>query len=169
MKFWKRLNDLLNTPASENKNNKDIPLTTAALYDMARRRDIPVYDYPLEQVPSLSIMNDSGKCTVGLGMDLSGKEEHVCLAHEMGHCVMGAFYRVGSSGAVRGKCEYKADKWAIYHLVPPAALREALQQGVRQTWQLCEIFDVTEDFMRKALDFYACVRPEIFEEENSYV
>ena len=156
-------------PASENKNKKDIPLNTAALYDLAHRRAIDVYNYPLEQVPSLSIMDNRGSCAVGIRTNLSAREEHVCLAHEMGHCVTGAFYRVGTSGAVRGKSEYKADKWAIYHLVPPAALKQALREGLMQVWQLCEQFDVTEDFMRKALDFYACVRPEIFEEVSDYV
>ena len=147
-----------NTPVSE-KQNKHIPLSTEALYALAGQRNIPIYGFPLERVPSMSIMDAKGACAIALKKELAGKEEHVCLAHEMGHCVTGTFYRITTSGAVRGKSEYKADKWAIYHLIPPVALEQAIHCGISTPWHLAEHFDVTEEFMLKALDFYACVRP----------
>lgn len=145
------------TPSNNEKKNNS--LSTPALYELAAKRDIPVLPFALECAPSLSIMDDKGRCTVGIRPDLSGRVEHVCLGHEMGHCVTGAFYRVTTSAAVRGKSEYKADKWAIYHLIPPAALEKAVKEGITRPHELAEHFEVTEDFMLKALDFYACVRP----------
>ncbi len=138
---------------------KHKPCTTAALYEMAAKRGVPVYAFPLEHTPSLSVMDDKGRCTVGIRPDLERRMEHVCLGHEMGHCVTGAFYRITTSAAVRGKSEYKADKWAIYHLIPPGALADAVKQGLTHPYELAEYFEVTEEFMLKALDFYACVRP----------
>lgn len=146
-----------NTPS--NNRIKNEPLSTVALYELAAKRGVPVYAFGLEHTPSLSLMDDKGKCTVGIRPDLAGRQEHVCLGHEMGHCVTGSFYRITTSAAVRGKSEYKADKWAIYHLIPPAALRQAQQQGLTHPHELAEHFEVTEEFMLKALDFYACVRP----------
>ena len=144
---------------NEKNNRKNNPLSTDALYELAARRELPVLSFGLEQTPSLSIMDDNGHCTIGIRPDLSKRVEHVCLGHELGHCVTGSFYRITTSAAVRGKSEYKADKWAFYHLIPPAALEKALKEGITRPHELAEHFEVTEDFMLKTLDFYACVRP----------
>ncbi len=152
---------MLSTQSFNEKNNiqKNIPLSTVGLYELAAKRGVPVLPFALECAPSLSIMDERGRCTVGIRPDLSQKTEHVCLGHELGHCITGAFYRKSTSAAVRGKSEYKADKWAIYHLIPPVALEQALKEGLTHPYELAEHFEVTEDFMLKALDFYACVRP----------
>ena len=141
---------------NEKKNN---PLSTAALYELAAKRGVPVLPFELECAPSLSILDEKGQCTVGIRPDLMERMEHVCLGHELGHCVTGAFYRKSTSAAVRGKSEYKADKWAFYHLIPPIALEQAIKEGLTHPYELAEHFNVTEEFMLKAMDFYACVRP----------
>lgn len=145
-----------NLRTNEKKNN---PLSTAALYDLAAKRHIPVYSFMLSKVPSLSIMDEQGDCAVGMHPQLAGAWEHTCLGHELGHCVTGSFYNEYSSGAVRGKCEYKANKWAFYHLVPPVALKKVMQKGMTHPAELAEHFGVTEDFLLRAMDYYACVRP----------
>ncbi len=141
------------------KNNRNNPLSTAALYDLAAERNIPVVPFDLQLTPSMSIMDERGQCAVAMAKSLQGAREHTCLGHEMGHCVTGSFYTQYTSGAVRGKSEYKANKWAYYHLVPPLALRDAMNSGITQPWQLAEHFSVTEDFILDALDYYACVQP----------
>lgn len=146
-------------PNLHNNEKRNKPLSTAALYELAARRGVPVYRFDLKTVPSLSIMDEGGRCTVGLAPTLQGKEERLCLAHELGHCITGAFYNRSSSGAVRGKCEYKADKWAFYHLLPPAALEEAAGNGMTQPCELAEYFGVSEEFLLRAMDYYACVKP----------
>lgn len=141
---------------NEKKNN---PLSTLGLYELAAGRNVPVYPFPLRTVPSLSIMDETGQCAVAMAPELRGQEEKLCLAHELGHCIRGAFYNRYASGAVRGKCEYKADKWAFYHLVPPGALQQAMEAGLTQAWELAEHFDVPLDFLLRAIDHYACVKP----------
>lgn len=142
-----------------NNEKKNRPLSTAALYELAAGRGVPVYAFPLSHVPSLSIMDEQGQCVVGMAPDLRGREEKLCLAHELGHCITGAFYNRHSSGAVRGKSEYKADKWAFYHLLPPIAVQRAMEAGLTRPHELAEHFEVPEEFLLRALDYYACVHP----------
>ena len=146
-----------NTPNNNEKRNK--PLSTAALYELAARRRLQILTFALQKVPSLSVMDEGGECAVAVAPNLNTALEHTCLGHELGHCITGAFYNRHSSGAVRGKSEYKADKWAFYHLVPPVALERAMQNGITKPWELAEYFSVTEDFLLRAMDFYACVHP----------
>ncbi len=76
------------------------------------------------------------------------------LAHELGHCETGAFYSLDSAAETRGRCENRANRWAIKTLVPADELLSALQGGITDLWALAEHFDVTEDFMSKAVDYY---------------
>ena len=110
--------------------------------------------FDLPRTRSVALRDDTGRCAIGLDMSLSGRGERTHLAHELGHCMTGSFYESGSPPWYRGKCEYKADKWAILHLVPRSALLRAAAAGVTQRWQLAEMFGVTEEFMQKAIDFY---------------
>lgn len=81
-------------------------------------------------------------------------EENTCLAHEMGHCVNGAFYSPYSDLNVRKKYENCADKWAVEQLVPKEELEEAISEGCTEIWQLAERFNVTEPFIKKAICWY---------------
>lgn len=83
-----------------------------------------------------------------------GPEEYVHLAHELGHCETGSFYNVYASYDIRGKHETRADRWAIRHLVPKDALGVAVRNGITELWELADYFQVTEPFMRKAVEYY---------------
>lgn len=78
----------------------------------------------------------------------------VSLGHEMGHCMTDSFYVKGASLDVRQKHENRADKWAINRLVPVDEFDAAIADGCDSIWALAEHFNVTEDFMRKAVCFY---------------
>ena len=82
------------------------------------------------------------------------EEEKVLLAHEIGHIETGSFYNVYSKFDLRAKLERRADKRAIQILVPYSSLRRALRSGICEIWSLAEFFGVTEDFMRKVIEFY---------------
>ena len=56
-------------------------------------------------------------------------ERTVRLAHELGHCQTGAFYPIGAAPLTVARCERRADKWAITHLVTAEELREAARAG----------------------------------------
>lgn len=84
----------------------------------------------------------------------SGAEELVAVAHEGGHIATGATHRVNSPFDLVEKHEYKADKWAVQHLISEEELDDAVAEGHTEMWDLAEHFGVTEDFMRKAVCWY---------------
>lgn len=126
------------------------------LYQLADAEHIPVYSFDLPQTHSLSLMNNDGSCAVAIdpfGLN-STKDEKIRLAHELGHCVTGSFYNRYSDFDIKARSEYKADKWAIKKLVPEDELQNAFKQGIVEPWNLAEYFNVTEDFIIKAVNYY---------------
>lgn len=81
-------------------------------------------------------------------------EEKTALFHELGHCETGSFYNQFSPFEVQQKHETRADKWAIKKLIPKDELDEAVAAGYTQPWELAEYFDVTEEFIKKAVCWY---------------
>lgn len=126
------------------------------LYQLADAEHIPVYSFDLPQTQSLSLMNNDGSCAVAIdpfGLN-STKDEKVRLAHELGHCVTGSFYNRYSDFDIKAKSEWKADKWAIKKLIPKDELPAAFEQGYAEPWDLAEYFNVTEEFIIKAVNYY---------------
>ena len=80
-------------------------------------------------------------------------DETVKLAHEMGHCATGSFYNRWAACDVRQKHENRANRWAYRRLIPPEALEEAFRRGLREPWELAKHFNVTEPFLRDALEY----------------
>lgn len=97
-----------------------------------------------------------GQCFVGIDpFQLeSTADETVKLAHELGHCLRGGFYRRTSPYELCEKCEVLADRWAIEQLMPLPAVLAAMKEGCTEVWQLAERFGVTEGFVRTVLAAY---------------
>ena len=126
------------------------------LYAFAEERGIDVDWITMPQADSLSILMPGGSFCIALDpwkMHTLSKEI-VSLAHELGHCETGSFYNKYATLDIREKHEHRADKWAIEHLVPAADLRQAAREGHTELWDLAEYFDVTEDFMQKAVWYH---------------
>ena len=83
----------------------------------------------------------------------STAEARCRLAHEAGHCITGSFYNLYAPLDRRSKHERRADKWAVKKLIPKAELEAQLRQGL-EPYELAEYFNVTEEFIHKALEFY---------------
>ena len=83
-------------------------------------------------------------------------EERVHLAHELGHCMTGAFYSVRSPLNTRSRCERKANDYAIKKLIDEDELRKIIKEynGEIGIWDLADHFNVTEYFMKKAVEYY---------------
>ncbi|MBQ8248609.1 MAG: ImmA/IrrE family metallo-endopeptidase [Clostridia bacterium] len=82
-------------------------------------------------------------------------EERVHLAHELGHCMTGAFYSLYSPIDNRGYVERKANVYAIKKLINEDELKKIIKKyNDISVWELAEHFEVTEDFMRMALEYY---------------
>ena len=105
---------------------------------------------------SMSIFAEDGSCYIGMDEAIqdSGVQEIVHLAHELGHCATGSFYNRYSPFDLREKHERKADAWAIRRLVPEEDLMEAVGAGITELWELADLFDVTPEFMHKAVRYY---------------
>ncbi len=129
-------------------------MTITKLYDFAVQNNIDVFPFALNGCESLSLLED-GECFVAIDpyKIASNADEKVKLAHELGHCEMGAFYNVFSPFDIRSKHERTANKWAIKKLIPEDELKEACK-FCSNCWELSEYFGVTEDFMQRTLKYY---------------
>lgn len=131
-------------------------METLALYDIAKKQNIEVIQFPMNLNGSMSVMADSGACYIGMdaSVQTNAAEERVHLGHELGHCITGSFYNRHSPYDCRQRHENKADKWAIQMLVPVSELDTAITEGCCEVWDLADRFGVTEEFMKKAVCYY---------------
>ena len=126
------------------------------LYELAEQENIPVLPFPLSQTGSMSVMDDSGQCCVGMDPSVrdGGISERVHLSHELGHCLTGSFYNIYAAVDCRQRHENRANKWAIQALILVEELDDAIALGCTEVWELAERFQVTEDFIRKTVCWY---------------
>jgi hypothetical protein len=126
------------------------------LYVLAKQQNIEVIETSLPENGSLSIMDDSGNCYIGIDESVmdGGALEIVHMAHELGHCLTGSFYNRHTRFDVRQRHENRADKWAIHQTISVEDLDTAITSGYTEIWQLAEYFSVTEQFMQKAICLY---------------
>lgn len=126
------------------------------LYVLAEQQNIEVIEANLPENGSLSIMDDNGKCYIGIDESIMDGDalELVHMGHELGHCLTGSFYNRYTKFDVRQRHENRADKWAVRQLIPVVDLDEAVADGCCEIWELAERFGVTEQFMKKAVCYY---------------
>ena len=128
------------------------------LYRKAEELDIQVIQFPMASLQALSTPDN----IIGIDPDkLEDREELVCLAHEMGHCATGSFYTADAPMLARTRQEQRADRWAIRQLVPLEELKGLLRGGECRWDEAAEHFQVTEEFMRKAVAFYRDARDQL--------
>lgn len=101
-------------------------------------------------------MDLDGECFIAIDPNrIAGEDdERNKLAHELGHCLTGAFYNQYSNYDCRQRHENTADKWAIRNLVTVDELDDAIADGCCEIWELADRFGVAEDFMKKAVCYY---------------
>lgn len=134
--------------------------TIKRLMKIAKSHDIQVFGAHIPACASMSIVSDRRYyIAIDLNAAASSADLNVKAAHELGHCRTGSFYNIHSPYDVRAKHEYRADKWAVHELIPFDKYQEALRAGYTEVWQLAEFFDVTEDFIRRAIYIYQCEQP----------
>lgn len=131
---------------------------TISLYRLAEEKGVEVDFFPLRRAQSLSmpLPGRQGRCAIAMDPDklTTAADEKVKLCHELGHCLTGSFYNRYAPLDLRQRHELHADRWAVAQLVPREELTQALDRGLTQVWELADHFEVTEDFMRKALTHY---------------
>lgn len=128
-------------------------VTNNDLYGIAEKRGHVVVCESLTETPSLSLQTNK-RCYIAIDQRLNVQQEREALAHELGHCEYGGFYNRYSKYDIRAKAERRADKWAFAKLVPYGQLMQALRHGVTEVWDLAELFDVSCEFMQRAIAYY---------------
>ncbi len=124
------------------------------LMRLCEREEISVETNELNYCESFSFMLD-GSCFIVLDAKLPERlvKEHA--AHEVGHCIKGAFYNRNAALDLISQHEYRADKWAIETLVPREELEEQIgRNNLDSLYLLSEHFAVSEDFIKKACIHY---------------
>lgn len=123
------------------------------LYREADEAGIDVIWMSLRADRSMAIQIEDGSCAIGIDpwkMDTIAVET-VCMGHELGHCSTGSFYNRWAACDVRKKHENKADKWAVNRLIPLDEFDQAIADGYSNISALADRFNVTEEFMQKAV------------------
>ena len=131
-------------------------VTNDDLYGIAERRGHVVVCESLTETPSFSLQTNK-RCYIAIDQRLNVQQEREALAHELGHCEYGGFYNRYSKYDIRAKAERRADKWAFAKLVPYGQLMQAVRHGVTEVWDLAELFDVSCEFMQRAIAYYKTV------------
>lgn len=121
------------------------------LFEIAEKNNIDVDFIKTRELSSFSIPN-------AIAMDMSKMRDSADaathLAHELGHCMTGAFYSRYTPFDIKERAEYKADKWAITNLISFSELRFCFEHGITERYALAEHFGVNEDFIDKVLSYY---------------
>lgn len=126
------------------------------LYLEAESIGVDVYWIELKADRSMAVQLEDDTCAIAIDpwkMETIA-DETVCLAHELGHCKTKSFYNRHTKYDIIKKHENRANKWAIKHIIPADKLKEAMENGHTEIWDLSEYFNVTEDFMRMAVCWY---------------
>jgi len=126
-----------------------------SLYDELEEENVKFYLWDIGQEAAVTI-EINGR--YGVFLDYrnipTAAFENTLIAHEAGHIMTGSTHNLSSPFDLIKKHENRADKWAIKKLIPKDELDLAVKNGLREIWELAEHFNVTEDFMRKAVHWY---------------
>lgn len=138
--------------------------TKADFYKVAAENHVEVLCCPLPINGSMSV-ELCGKCYIGLDNSRPSTyaEEQARVGHELGHCLYGGFYSIKSPFDLVERHEVRADRWYIQHAIPKCVLFDLLRQG-RNTCEIAELLDTTEEYVRRAYYYYKS-NEESLEEE----
>jgi len=90
----------------------------------------------------------------------SAAEERVVLAEEMVHEERKLLYELGEDCnlpvriAERDRMEYKARKETIKKLLPVWKIKDCISRHITELWEMAEYLEVSEDFLKKAIEYY---------------
>lgn len=125
------------------------------IYDDYNRHDISLFPYMSSHIDAATI-EIGGQYAVFANFFKfkSIPELKLMLIHELGHCVTGATHKISSDYDLIEQHELKADKYAATKYLPPESLAAAFNAGYTQIWELAEWFDLPEEFISWAVDYY---------------
>ena len=124
-------------------------------YNYCKDNEIDVITYSGAPQPGVTIRDDG---YYGVFLDFSKIHSArllrgVCY-HEMGHAATGALHKVDSPYELVERSEYRAKRWSAEHFLNADAFRQAFADGCTQLWQLAEYFDLPEEDVAFALQYW---------------
>ena len=130
-------------------------MTLINAYTIAEKDNIDIISFDCPESKSLSLEIGKGRYCIGIDKNIKNTAKEITyVMHELGHCKTGSFYNRYSKLDVIGKHERRADTWAALGLMPPEDLRKAFQDGDTEAWQLAERFNITQEFVERAIKIY---------------
>lgn len=129
---------------------------TRSLFELSERHN-HLYLQPLKdsQIVSIAVLLPSGTAAWTVNPDgMSTKVYRDNVSHELGHAETGSFYTRLSAPTSREKCEETARRWQYENMIRYDELMDAFARGITTTWELSELFEMPEDFVRRAVEYY---------------
>lgn len=130
------------------------------LYDIADKENVSVINFKMK---NKAIIGRIGKkYCIGLNYSKisNSREEKEILAEELGHYYYDSLYSTFSSITEIQQKEYRAKKWKCKVLVSVNDLRNAIQKGYTNLYEIAEELCVSEETVKFAYNYY---------KENSYI
>ena len=128
--------------------------TLEKLCDYAHKRNINIYHSQLGFFKAMIVKQDHISIVIDRKAMQTASEERECLAHELGHYETHTYYTVNTNLECIGQREYFANRWAVMKLLPFHTLKEAIVSGKTEIWELSELFELSEDVIRTAIEIY---------------
>ena len=134
------------------KQGRKQSMTIEQLYDIAASKGIEIDDVPMRELRAVSF--PEGWIAIDKRKFCSEAELKCELAHEIGHCETGSFYRGGAQTRERDKNERSANFYAAELLLPMSELMKAMHGGILFANILARMYDVTKEFAEMVLELY---------------
>ena len=125
------------------------------VYEKIAENDIEVipYSIPKNDAVTIEYMNSYGIFADYAKFDNS-ESEFMAISHEYGHCKSGATHKLYSPHQLIAQHENRANRAAVYELLPCEKIIEAVKGGNSEIWELAKYLEMPEQFVRMALEIY---------------
>lgn len=125
------------------------------MYQIAENEHIEILNYNWNSSKG-KIFEINNNYYIGINNNIitNSIEEKQIFAEELGHYYCNAMYDIKVDQTIINKCEYRAKKWAYSVLVPLKILQQKISEGITNTYDLADYFEVDCEYMYNCLNFY---------------
>ena len=126
--------------------------TYETLQNKARKKDIEVIDYPFSSEKIKGLYCDG---TIAIRKDIPTQAEKSCvLAEELGHHYTSSGDILNQNIVANRKQEFRARVYGYNLLIGLRGILQAYEAGCRNLYEMAEYLEVTEEYLKEALECY---------------
>lgn len=128
-------------------------------YDYCRKNEVAVI--PFNGMPAAgATLRDRGMYAIFLDFTKirSARLLRGVCCHELGHAATGALHKVASPFETVARSEYRANRYVAERFLSAEDFREAFAAGYTEVWQLAEFFELPEEDVKRAYDYWVGAR-----------